>query len=106
MFQIALVSYRPDVTKRIYKDGMNINYLPSQRQMSYSEGISFTVVKEESLIKLHFEQVITSSFFETKELANMCLSRLVKDFECHESEEWLRYNGKPIKNPHPEILKD
>lgn len=51
-------------------------------------------------------ETVTFPMTEQEDIISYRLLALVNSMERHEIEEWLRFDGIPVRNPHPERLSD
>jgi hypothetical protein len=54
----------------------------------------------EDEIKIGSSAVVVLDYFKSKEDIFVTVRQLVHEFEKHEADEWLAYDGSPIYDPH------
>lgn len=65
-------------------------------------------VETKRMIDLRFTMVINCWQMEqmkTEDVVNYYVSGLLRNAELHEMDEWFKYKGEHVRDPHPELKK-
>lgn len=101
---IDSVTYKPNWKISIIEDiDYGINYVMLQFVFKTKDVSNITndiIISRTSSISLLTLNVMNE--FSDKEWVNRLLWRVIKEMEIHELDEWLKFKGKCIKEPHKE----
>ncbi len=92
---INQVDYKPHTGFRILRDKRCIVFL------QHVQFIDDCTVDDDTALEQRGRKFYISRHMTDEEIVRTA-SLAVQVFECHESHEWFRYQGKRYLNPHPE----
>ncbi len=104
--KVNLVSYKPSWKFKIIYQGLESGHEAIQLFVTYK---TQDIVTQEWIdLSRYFgiSEFVVEELVKDKELFSTWIRRCIYDMEMHEIDELLKFEGKCIREPHPEINKE